>query len=124
MNHEKRSCVAFICALQLKLIDTNYIYDCVNHVYRRYHVLRTLKEDRRNIYDYQRRTYMVASFPNIFDCASGKYVNILMNKNTFRGYDYESESHFQGEVIGEMVRIYDYRQAAHFYYRLYGVKGV
>lgn len=119
MNNEKRSCIAFICAIHIDSTRADYLYDCIHKEYKKYHRLSTEYPNMVNIYDYQRQAYIMGTFPNFYDYQSGKYVYIDMMNNSFKGYDYESGAYFQGEVSNDMVRIYDYGESEYFYYRIY-----
>lgn len=50
---------------------------------------------------------------------SGFYILIKVEREKFKGYDYESGAYCMGEVRGNEIRIYDYEKSDYFRYKIY-----
>ena len=65
-----------------------------------------------NAVDLDRKTKMTGTLPNVFDNARSSYINLTGADGKYTGFDHQSGVHFNVEVSGNTVALYDHEAAA------------
>ena len=116
MNNEKRAAVAFICGNKNRTNLATFLYDYEKKIVRLYSI--TKNGQTMNIYDIDKKSYLHVQDGMVYDFDSQSYIQLNFTGNNFNGYDAETQTTFMGEVINDMIRIYDYEFERFFNYMI------
>lgn len=65
-----------------------------------------------NAIDMDHKTKMTGTLPDIFDNARSSYIHLAGTGGKYTGFDHQSGTHFNVEVSGETVALYDHEAAS------------
>lgn len=65
-------------------------------------------------YDGDRRAQFAVTLPELYDAGDNNFVSLEIGGSKARGYDRASASHYEADVSGQQVQLYDYSQSAWF----------
>jgi hypothetical protein len=107
MNESTRRAIAYVAArLETgRPASSVYDYDAGKH----FNIDGDVKDQRVNIYDYDRSCYLEGTLPSLFHFGNRAHIDFKMKSATkFEGYDYASKKHFECESKRGEVSLYDY----------------
>jgi len=113
MNESTRRGVAYIAgrALAERNSSAVYDYDAGEHFF----FGGTLTRTQVSVYDYDKRCYITGSGNGqgfaLFHYGNGGHISLMVETDSFNGFDYDSSSHFSGKVNGSVVWVFDYEHS-------------
>ena len=101
MISEQRAAIAAIALVMNSQSAVNSIYSYKSSSYVNFSI--TLKNNILNAYDYGRVWYITGTTStnnnfNLYDYGTSAYVSLMVTKDCFSGYDFNSGYHFSGTI--------------------------
>ena len=112
MTPELRRIVAYIAAGLANGTTPGSIYSFTEE--RHTAITGTLGVTQIALYDHDRGAHVTGSPAGLYHHKLGSHFTVLMNGAAYKGYDFESDSHYLGEVNGQAVTLYDGRAWHHY----------
>lgn len=119
MTDKKRACMAFICGMKVNpSFYRKYIVEKSN-AYKFYsYLLYDWTNSNIRIFDIERNGFIQGKPSLLFDYTDDSYITLDWNGNSFRGFDYKSQSHYMGLVQDNLIQIFDYETSQYYLYEL------
>ncbi len=118
MRSSQRKILALIASKILGAKDTRMLYDHETEQYSEFKIRTSQKGFVIQDMD-EKLELIVEKKPikwHIFNTETGKYVDLEIFNNNFRGYDYASSKYFTITYEGSEFKIYDYETDDYHYY--------
>jgi len=118
MRSSQRKILALIAGKILGATGTRMLYDHESEQYSKYRIRSSEKGFVINDIDSDTEI-IVEKKPikwHIFNAGTGKYIDLEIFNDNFRGYDYASSKYFTISKEGEDLKIYDYETDDYHYY--------
>ena len=112
MSPELRRVVAYIAASLAGGVAKGSIYSFTEE--RHTSISGTLSAAQITLYDHEREAHITGSPAGLYHHKLGSHFTVLMKGETFTGYDFGSDSHYDGKVEGDAVALYDGRSWHHY----------
>jgi hypothetical protein len=112
MPPELRRVVAYIAGSLAGGTATTSIYSFTEE--RHTSISGTLSDAQVALYDHERDAHITGSPAGLFHHRLASHFTVLMKGQSFTGYDFGSDSHYEGAVKGDAVELYDGREWHHY----------
>ena len=112
MPPELRRVVAYIAAGLAGMAETRWVYSFSEA--RHTSLSGTLSAATISLYDHDKAAHITGTPAGLYHHKLGAHFTVLMTGQTFRGYDFASDSHYEGVVKGDAVELYDGRGWHHY----------
>lgn len=103
MNPDKQAAIAYIAALS-KNRNISSIYDYCRNRFCLFS--NSGSNGNVNVYDNNRRTFILGNLPTVYDYATNSFVQIDVRNGVVSGYDFETSAFFTGNVLDTMVSLF------------------
>jgi hypothetical protein len=115
MRPHTRRAVAYIAGRLVSGREATAVYD---YSERRYvHFSGEVSEDAANVYDYEERCHIGGSLPSLFHYGNRRHIQCNRSgTQVIDGFDYDTNRHFNVNVSGQAVSVYDYEHGQYFNY--------
>lgn len=120
MKANVRACIAYAAGRIILQKDSCRIFDCT--LGKDVGMDGTIEKNRVEICDEGKSCRLDGKgYKNsyeIYNFVDSHYVELVIDGNQFRGYDFGKFAHFTGEVRGESISLFDHEVKSHFDYNL------
>ena len=79
----------------------------------------TVDHSKVSVYDHAKGCYLSGNLPSLFHYGENAHIQLVVGDGQkFKGFDYDTSSHFSGNVSGKSISLYDYEAGQYFNYSL------
>lgn len=116
MTDITRRAVSYIAGRIVSNVISSSIYDFQKS--KHYFFSGQVENSQVSIYDHEEQCHISGNLPSIYHFGNGNYITINTLGATFKGFDFDTSSHFSGTVTGRNVSIYDSQLGQYFNYSI------
>ncbi|MGH9433955.1 MAG: hypothetical protein ACRD3T_20695 [Terriglobia bacterium] len=118
MTTEKRRVVAYLAAWMVSNKHPNGVYDQTTSSWTPFTTFAT--PNHLSVYDHDRSSMVSVNGPPgdlyIYDCKSGRHIQLKITGGNLSGYDFEAMAFFSGTVSGSSIFFCDFQHSDYFKY--------
>ncbi|HZO99508.1 MAG TPA: hypothetical protein VFD30_04370 [Terriglobia bacterium] len=118
MTIEKRRIVAYLAGRIISARKPSGVYDQTSGTWTEVGAMDA--PNHLSLYDYARACIIsVVGSPDnlyLYDCGSGRHIQLKINGSRFSGYDFETQTFFNGSVSGNSIFFCDFQHSDYFKY--------